>query len=306
MNSYIQVKEMLETWKRQGLKKAEICVKTAEACLGWPYVWGAYGQNCTTSVRETYMKRSAISSGDAELIRKRCQVLNGSKSSCTGCKYRPNGNVTLVFDCRGFTRWILAQVGIDLKGAGATSQWNTAANWLQKGPINEMPPDKVCCVFKQVNGKTMEHTGLHVGGGRIIHCSVEVKNGSTGEKGWTHYAIPKGLDGDAPAPDTKPTLRKGSSGEYVTLLQTKLIMLGYSLGSYGADGKFGAKTLEAVKKFQSDSGLTADGVVGAKTWEALDGTNVSEELYTVRIPHLHKTDANELAAKYSGASVEKE
>jgi hypothetical protein len=62
---------------------------------------------------------------------------------------------------------------------------------MRKGTINEMP-DVVCCVFKK-SGNTMEHTGMHVGGGRIIHCSVNVQEGSTSDKGWTHYAIPAGL-----------------------------------------------------------------------------------------------------------------
>lgn len=66
-----------------------------------------------------------------------------------------------------------------------------------------------------------------------------------------------------------PTLRKGSSGTEVKELQVLLIKAGYSCGKYGTDGRFGDSTLEAVKAFQADRGLTVDGVVGAKTWEEL-------------------------------------
>ena len=97
---------------------------------------------------------------------------------------------------------------------------------------------------------------------------------------------------------TKPTLRRGSKGEYVTLLQTKLIQLGYSLPKYGADGSFGAETEVAVKAFQRDHSLTADGVVGKATWEALETGKI--ELYTVTIQHVGKTVAEGIIKQYGG------
>ena len=99
-------------------------------------------------------------------------------------------------------------------------------------------------------------------------------------------------------PDTRPTLRRGSSGEWVTYLQAKLIQLGYDVGSTGADGKFGAKTETAVKAFQKDRGLTADGVVGQKTWAAIDsGVAVT---YTVTVQHLSKSVAEDIIKVYGG------
>lgn len=68
-----------------------------------------------------------------------------------------------------------------------------------------------------------------------------------------------------------PYLKKGDEGECVKRFQTILIALGYGVGSDGADGEFGANTLSAVKKFQTDSKITADGVVGADTWGAIAG-----------------------------------
>ena len=60
------------------------------------------------------------------------------------------------------------------------------------------------------------------------------------------------------------------TGEDVRDLQTQLLMLGYSLVSYGADGSFGSVTRGAVIRFQKDHGLTADGIVGSATWRMLD------------------------------------
>lgn len=311
MKTANQVAELIKNWSVLDPSKAEMIVKIAEACMGWPYVFGGYGQYCTSANRKSYAERGSCPAGESAVIKKKCQILNSGASSCGGCKYYPGGTVRF-FDCRGFTRWVLQQVGLSLQGAGATSQWNTASNWSAKGEIKDMPKDQVCCIFmqNQKDHKTMEHTGFHVGGGVVIHCSGEVKTGKITDKGWTHYAIPAGLNGTVPVPSddktSMPTIRKGSKGEYVTLLQTKLLMLGYDLGKYGADGSFGSKTQEAVIKFQRDRGLTADGIVGAKTWKALEQGSAKDELYTVTVPHLHKTEADELAAKYVGASVTKE
>ena len=302
MNTAQQVDLLITQWIQQGLTKPEIVVKTAEGCMGWPYVYGAAGQDCTPSTRRGYAKNyEQTKPAEAKVILNRCQVCRESnpKATCSGCAYYP-GAVVRCFDCRGFTRWTLKQVGITIQGAGATSQWNTDSNWTQKGKIADMP-DVVCCVF-MANGNTMEHTGLHVGGGKIIHCSGTVKSGKTTDKGWTHYALVKGLEGTMPT--TKPTLRRGDRGEYVTLAQTELIQKGYNVGSSGADGIFGKNTETAVKALQKDNGLVQDGIIGQKTWAVLD--SVITTLYTVTIPHLTLTQADALVAQYPGSTKTEE
>jgi len=307
MNSAATVDNWIAQWKQQGLSRAELAVKIAEACMGWPYVWGSLGEIDTPEKRSYYMNRSAIGPKDAELIRKRCQVLNGSHALCSGCKYYPGGAKTRMFDCRGFTRWILQQCGITIQGAGATSQYNTAANWSERGLIKDLPPGAVACVFKQVNGKTMEHTGLHIGGGQIIHCSVEVKRSTTDDRswGWTHYAIPRGLEG-GDVPVWRSTIRKGSRGDDVTYLQERLNDLRYSVGT--VDGIFGEKTRKAVMEFQRANGLGVDGVVGPMTWEAISNADGEGEaptvLYTVTIKGLTKDKANEITSQYGGEIAE--
>lgn len=68
---------------------------------------------------------------------------------------------------------------------------------------------------------------------------------------------------------TLNTLRNGSKGKQVKTLQRLLIIETYDLGSYGADGSFGAMTEKAVKAFQKKNGLEVDGIVGKNTWTAL-------------------------------------
>ena len=73
-----------------------------------------------------------------------------------------------------------------------------------------------------------------------------------------------------------PLVYSGSRGEDVKTLQAQLNALGYDCGT--VDGIFGAKTYNAVVKFQKDRGLAVDGIVGKNTWAALGvtGTTVVE------------------------------
>ena len=68
------------------------------------------------------------------------------------------------------------------------------------------------------------------------------------------------------------TLRRGSTGQLVRELQTKLKRWGYYTGA--VDGVFGAGTEKAVRAFQKKNGLTVDGIVGSKTAAVL-GMNIS-------------------------------
>ncbi len=66
------------------------------------------------------------------------------------------------------------------------------------------------------------------------------------------------------------TLRYGSEGTEVVVLQSRLITLGYLGGS--ADGKFGRDTKSAVIAFQKANNLKADGIAGEQTLAALNGS----------------------------------
>ncbi|NLN42198.1 MAG: hypothetical protein GX160_09510, partial [Clostridiales bacterium] len=64
-------------------------------------------------------------------------------------------------------------------------------------------------------------------------------------------------------PPITQTLRQGSRGSQVKILQERLNSLGYNAGT--ADGIFGSKTKAAVMAFQRANGLVVDGIVGPAT-----------------------------------------
>ncbi len=64
-----------------------------------------------------------------------------------------------------------------------------------------------------------------------------------------------------------PTLKTGSSGQEVIILQQKLAEIGYAVGS--VDGVYGNDTERAVASFQRDQKIRITGIVNNATWRAL-------------------------------------
>jgi peptidoglycan hydrolase-like protein with peptidoglycan-binding domain len=60
-------------------------------------------------------------------------------------------------------------------------------------------------------------------------------------------------------------LKKGVKGWDVVALQKGLLLLGYRLPRFGADGDFGGETDEAVATFQKANRLVVDGIAGIAT-----------------------------------------
>ena len=100
-------------------------------------------------------------------------------------------------------------------------------------------------------------------------------DGVVGRTTWTElYDQFRSIQSDNGTPNAYPgtALREGSSGQNVRLVQfwLKIARSVYSsLNNVTVDGKFGAATTAAVKRFQTYFGLTSDGVVGRTTWNKL-------------------------------------
>ena len=100
-------------------------------------------------------------------------------------------------------------------------------------------------------------------------------DGVVGRATWTEvYDQFRSIQSDNGTPNAYPgtALREGSSGQNVRLVQfwLKIARTVYSsLSNITVDGRFGAATTAAVRRFQTYFGLTSDGVVGRNTWSKL-------------------------------------
>lgn len=250
------------------MTKPEIVVQTAEEHMGCPYVYGTWGQTCTPELRRRYAEYSP---SQKAITYRRCPVLSDKQTTCIGCKYMG----MLAFDCRGFTHYCIKQAGIDISGGYVRRQWSDP-NWDVKGNVSDML-EAVACVFTG----DYSHTGLYTLGGRVIHCSVEVKADTlTGGRDWQTFAIPKGLYTwqelvKLVKGEFSRMLRKGSQGADVRDMQIMLNSLGFDCGT--ADGIFGVKTETAVKQFQEFCGLVVDGIAGTNTLQLLKQKALEQE-----------------------------
>ena len=243
----------------------------------WGYIWGGHGQIWTQAAQDAATREQTKLYG---------QQWVGKH----------------VVDCSGLFSWAFKELG-GYMYHGSNTMWNKYCT--SQGKITAGMGLKPGTAVFTGSDSNKGHVGLYAGDGIVIEAAgtkAGVITSKVTASKWKYWGELKGMTyGDDPDPAAKPTLRRGDSGSYVTLAQTELIQRGYDLGKWGADGKFGAQTEKAVKQFQKDNGLIADGVIGKKTWDAL--LNASPVLYTVSIPHLSKSKADELVNEYPGASA---
>lgn len=168
--------------------------------------------------------------------------------------------------------------GVVLEGRGLNkvqaAQPGGNATWysvtFMSGP-NEAPTTAQLLAFRQLRAYLMARNvaGAVSYHGRFISTSCP---GSILRTMVTSGSILRGETGGAnPPPSTGGrVLREGATGADVTAVQAQLVFLGYDVGSWGADGRFGAATTKAVKAFQSAEGIGVDGAVGNETRAALN------------------------------------
>ena len=159
MNTAAQVDELINMLKTGGIPLSEAAWKTALACVGWSYVYSAWGAECTPSERR---KRYGMCPSKTT-IKTKCKAFDGG--SCSGCQWYPDGKRTRCFDCRGFTDWILKQYGFDLYGDTCGTQYNHKDNWCAKGKIGIDPIPQNVLVNVFINdGSKFVHTGFYYNG----------------------------------------------------------------------------------------------------------------------------------------------
>lgn len=237
----------------------------------WVYWYGTCGYKCTTSLFNSKKKQYPDHYTDARESGYKKDISDGKM--CADCV----GLIKAFF-------WLSGKLN-GTKKYGANGCPDVSANGMYKkcvktGPISTIPDIPGLIVWKD------GHIGVYVGDGYTVEMKGFnydcVKAKVTSGK-WTNWGqLPASMlnyvSGAVEAVTYKlgdRVLEKGDKGEDVSELQKLLVDLGYNLGAYGTakngvDGSFGAKTLAALKAFQTSKGLTVTGKADADTVKALN------------------------------------
>lgn len=275
------------------MEKWEAAKSWCDQRVGCPYIMGGTGQICTPAYRQA---RMAQYPAYAAKMKNNCPRLMGNADTCVSCRWcdPETGVGRQAYDCAQLSRRCMEFVEIPMV-SGANSQWHQVA-WAEKGPIEQMPRDKLCLVFRQEEGK-MAHVGVYQGDGWVIHAKGHdygVVREPVDSVKLTHYGIPAGL---YTSKYEMPMLRAGDSNDYVKIMQRLLVQAGYTLkptksAADGCDGIFGADTEAALMAFQAEHGLTADGICGPGTWTSLENAAYNTTGTDAPEPETPETDAD--------------
>lgn len=180
-----------------------------------------------------------------------------SDTSSTGSSYFSGNYNTLKYGSKG-SRVTLLQKALNQLGYDCGKADGSFGAGTQKAVKN----------FQKKNG--LDSDGY---AGKLTLKKIEAllaggssSNGSSSDSTDSSSSNSSSNTGSATGVPTR-TLRKGSTGNDVKSVQTRLKELKYYTGSI--DGSYGNGTLAAVKAFQKNNGLSDDGIAGSATYKVL-------------------------------------
>lgn len=247
----------------------------------WGYIWGKAG-TIWTAEKQRALKRSYEASGKEEL----------RYSATYGGKWIGHR----VADCSGLFAWAFSELGGSIYH-GSDTIWRRYLS--KRGELKDglrsdgtIPrPGTAVFLHNKKTGKR-SHIGLYAGDG----ICIEAKGTQAGvvTSPLSHWDEWGELAGVSYGPDTEvvlvDTLRRGSRGPEVAVIQERLNQLGYDCGI--SDGVYGAITEAAVMRFQAAEGLTVDGIAGPATQERLQAAWEEQQLGSIPLepakPHDEK------------------
>lgn len=267
----------------------------------WGYIWGTAGILWTGA-------------------RQRALEATTDEDRKSGREYGAKWIGHHVADCSGLFHWAFDVLG-GYMYHGSNTMWDkycAAQGELRNGQRTDgqtLKPGTAVFVYNSQK-KRRSHVGLYIGNGHVIEASGTVNGvimGKITNRKWNEWGELKGVEFDIfdvggvtvidTQTETRPTLRRGSKGEYVTLLQSMLVNRGYDVGTAGIDGDFGKATQAAVVAFQRDNYLALDGIVGPNTWKALDSAAERVKTYYAMITGLTKDETVALLKAYPTANI---
>lgn len=154
--------------------------------------------------------------------------------------------------------WVKRWIGGLLKSILVTPGWSRHGHL-----IDEDCPNLAYSARQQV-------AEYHAGGDGLVGNDPDPDTRAYVNVTWASYLaskLIKAVTGATKAPPFPGTLRRGSIGTNVLVVQQRLRSRWRS--RVYPDGKFGVQTEATIKAFQRLMRLTPDGIVGPKTWAAL-------------------------------------
>ena len=252
------------------IKTAAGLVAFVKEWVGQPYWYGTHCHDCTTALLKRKAAQYPAHYTAARMPRYRADIEAGKK--CADC-------IGLI---KGYM-WTDEETGKMRYGSngcpdrGANGMFSYAKQrGLKWGIINTLPECPGLILWRS------GHVGVYIGGGKLVEArgfATGIVEANVADRNFTHWfempaltyagsSEPESEPEAKPSPITRTTLKRGSSGNDVRMLQNRLNEIGYSCGA--ADGKFGALTQRAVKRFQQDNTLPANGIADEKTLEKVE------------------------------------
>ena len=252
------------------IKTAAGLVAFVKEWVGQPYWYGTHCHDCTTALLKRKAAQYPAHYTAARMPRYRADIEAGKK--CADC-------IGLI---KGYM-WTDEETGKMRYGSngcpdrGANGMFSYAKQrGLKWGIINTLPECPGLILWRS------GHVGVYIGGGKLVEArgfATGIVEANVADRNFTHWfemqaltyagsSEPESEPEAKPSPIKRTTLKRGSSGNDVRMLQNRLNEIGYSCGA--ADGKFGALTQRAVKRFQQDNTLPANGIADEKTLEKVE------------------------------------
>ncbi|MBQ4158955.1 MAG: peptidoglycan-binding protein [Clostridia bacterium] len=254
--------------------------------IGQPYWYGTVVYNCTENLLSRKAKQCPSHYGSERMDKYKRDILSKKVSAdCVGgCKgYAWTGGGKGVLEAIGTGAEIKSEYGgygcPDKSANGMFSYAKSqGAAW---GNMASLPDLAGLALHKD------GHLGYTVGGGYAVEWrgfSYGCVKTKISDRGWTSWFQLPFIDyGEGIITDAQNAvlgsrlLQNGMKGEDVRDLQEILMMLGYALAKYGADGEFGRETENALIAFQAENGILATGIYGETEHRALMDAKADDE-----------------------------